>query len=340
MNKKIFLSAIVGVFLLSGCYTIKIEAPFKQEMFLQPRVDEQPLVKKTKVLYALYGLVPLNPNSTAVIMQKNNLNCEEVSFKYYYGIDDYIINALLNIPPIPTTVYARTLEIRGKTKKETELPVERPRKETEPPVERQISKWPIPRWDIAWFYNFGSMDMPELNSYLRDVFGSSLEKFSKNSSYGIEIEHPFLTDRDFVTLGGLQYFYLESQASGTDNEVFLYKTNLSAVLLSVGAREWLGNYFAYYGKFYAGYGWAGLTVPIPDLHLQSETLQGSNVISKLLMGIQFRPFKWGIIDLNVHYLFATIPELKWNDYTLQAGTRKVADDFSGWGLGLGLRYVF
>jgi len=112
--KKCLLVGLLGLLVLVGCATIKVESPQGQKIALQSDVDSQPLVKKTKVWYALYGLVPISPNSTAVIMQKNNLNLRKASFKAYFGFDDYLVGAftgLLTIQPLTLEIYG--VENRG-----------------------------------------------------------------------------------------------------------------------------------------------------------------------------------------------------------------------------------
>ncbi|MBN1621332.1 MAG: hypothetical protein JW871_01930 [Endomicrobiales bacterium] len=92
-----------------GCATVKVEAPMDKTIVLQPNVEGQTKLMRKKVWYFLYGLVPLNSNSTASMVQEMDIN--EMSVRTFYGFDDGLITFILNL--IPTTINVKTVEIRG-----------------------------------------------------------------------------------------------------------------------------------------------------------------------------------------------------------------------------------
>jgi hypothetical protein len=105
---KLVCLMLCASLLLVGCATIKVESPKGQNIVLQPSFESQPVVAKKKVWYALWGLVPINSNSTADMVRDQNLT--EMSVATWYGVDDFLISYVLGF----VTIGTKSVEIRGK----------------------------------------------------------------------------------------------------------------------------------------------------------------------------------------------------------------------------------
>lgn len=110
MYKKIVALFTAGIFAVGvvGCATVQVEAPAGSDIKLAPVNSTPTRVVKKRVFYALWGLVPITPNSTAPML--NGQSAKEVKIKTYEDPIDYIITAVLGI----VTITSRTVEIQMK----------------------------------------------------------------------------------------------------------------------------------------------------------------------------------------------------------------------------------
>ncbi len=107
-KKAVSLALVVALSLgLVGCATVQVEAPRGTDIKLSTEntTTYKRIVKK-RVFYALWGLVPLTPNSTASMV--NPRTTHEIKVKSYYNVVDYVISAVLGI----VTITSRTVEIQ------------------------------------------------------------------------------------------------------------------------------------------------------------------------------------------------------------------------------------
>ena len=107
-KKAVSLALIVALSLgLVGCATVQVEAPGGTEIKLatEDTTTYKRIVKK-RVFYALWGLVPLTPNSTASMV--NPRTTHEIKVKSYYNVVDFLISAVLGT----ITITSRTVEIQ------------------------------------------------------------------------------------------------------------------------------------------------------------------------------------------------------------------------------------
>lgn len=109
MYKKVvsFVLATVMTLGLVGCATVKVEAPYGTYIKLSTEntATYKRIVKK-RVFYALWGLVPLTPNSTAYMV--NPKTTHEMKVKSYYDVVDYLISAVLGV----VSITSRSVEIQ------------------------------------------------------------------------------------------------------------------------------------------------------------------------------------------------------------------------------------
>ena len=96
-----------------GCATVKVEAPPKTKIVLLGEFEGSDYVIKKRVFYALWGLVPLTPNSTAEMLPAGT-EIEAIKVKTYYDVVDFLISYVLG----SLTIHSRTVEIEVKKKAE------------------------------------------------------------------------------------------------------------------------------------------------------------------------------------------------------------------------------
>ena len=107
--KKFYL--LLTVCLLSlGCFSIKYSLPSETQSLKENQKAEGK--RKFKVWYFAYGLVPLNDNYVARMVEETNLQAVRVKTKM--GLDDIFISLFSSwFTVIPTTV-----EVEGNGEKE------------------------------------------------------------------------------------------------------------------------------------------------------------------------------------------------------------------------------
>jgi len=96
-----------------GCATVKVEAPQKTKIVLLEEFEGSDYVIKKRVFYALWGLVPLTPNSTAEMLPAGT-EIEAIKVKTYYDVVDFLISYVLG----SFTIHSKTVEIEVKKKTE------------------------------------------------------------------------------------------------------------------------------------------------------------------------------------------------------------------------------
>ena len=93
--------------IISGCYTVKIEAPPGSVIKILPSMQSAPPVMKYRVWYAFWGSVPLSEVSTAPKLQGKKLSA--VAIKTEFEFVDFVVDIFLGLIGIGV----RTVEING-----------------------------------------------------------------------------------------------------------------------------------------------------------------------------------------------------------------------------------
>ena len=95
MKQVLLLTVLVGLCLsvLPGCAAVYVNAPPGRDVRLIAEGESIQSKQTVRAWYLLWGLVPLNDNSTAARISNNNLT--GVRVREYYGPVDVIISALL-----------------------------------------------------------------------------------------------------------------------------------------------------------------------------------------------------------------------------------------------------
>ncbi len=98
---------VVGLALvmLCGCATIKVESPANSKVYLGTNAEQGSVVAKKHVFYALWGLLPISDNSTAMMISGQ----KEVTVKTYRDVADFLISAVLGI----VSVTSHSVEVRS-----------------------------------------------------------------------------------------------------------------------------------------------------------------------------------------------------------------------------------
>jgi hypothetical protein len=110
MKKLITLICIISLLFLTSCYTIRVLSDADRPITLASQTESLPFKTQYRVWYVLWGLVPINDNTTNKILRETKLRKVRVTTKRTFV--DYLISAVLNIF-IPTTITTWTVEIEG-----------------------------------------------------------------------------------------------------------------------------------------------------------------------------------------------------------------------------------
>ena len=110
MRKLLLVGIILSGLLVTGCATVRIEAPTGKKIQLVSDVEPVNYTAKKRVFYALWGLVPITNNSTAPMLEGKNI--DKVRVKTYYDVVDFLITAVLG----NFTITSQTVEINAHVK--------------------------------------------------------------------------------------------------------------------------------------------------------------------------------------------------------------------------------
>ena len=105
-NMKITVFLIICA-LLCSCGTVKVESPMGSGFDLSSEASMGDVYIKKRVFYALWGLVPLNSNTTVTMLE--GVEAEQIKVKTYTGFLDFVLSTLTCI----TSVVCKTVEIEA-----------------------------------------------------------------------------------------------------------------------------------------------------------------------------------------------------------------------------------
>jgi hypothetical protein len=107
MKKQLIALCCAGI-LLSGCATMRIEAPVGGNVTLAPNYASQTQLVRKRVFFALWGLIPISDNSSAAMLATTN--AKNVSVSTYYDPLDVVISLIGGL----ASIHSQTIEVRGK----------------------------------------------------------------------------------------------------------------------------------------------------------------------------------------------------------------------------------
>lgn len=110
MKKLITLLCIMSLLFLTSCYTVRVLSDVDREIVLASKTESLPYKETYRVWYALWGLVPINDNTTNKILKETKVKRVRITTKM--SIVDYLISLVLN-SLIPTSIVTWTIEIEG-----------------------------------------------------------------------------------------------------------------------------------------------------------------------------------------------------------------------------------
>lgn len=110
MKNLIIVLCIASLFLTTSCYTVKILSDAERPISLASSTENLPYKETYRVWYALWGLVPINDNTTNKILKETRIKKVRITTKM--SLIDWVISFVLNAV-IPTTIATWTVEIEG-----------------------------------------------------------------------------------------------------------------------------------------------------------------------------------------------------------------------------------
>lgn len=105
MFKKIVF--LISLMFVCGCASIIIESPSHMKVITATANSNPEKVYRQRTWFILYGLIPLNENSSAYVIEEHDLHY--VKTRVYYRWDDILLSLLTS----PFTIYRKTIEVRG-----------------------------------------------------------------------------------------------------------------------------------------------------------------------------------------------------------------------------------
>jgi len=102
---KMFMVALL--MFVCGCASVVIESPSHMRVIMAPANSNPEKVYRQRVWFIFYGLIPLNDNSSAYMIEEHGLHY--VKTRVYYRWDDILLSILTS----PFTIYRETIEVRG-----------------------------------------------------------------------------------------------------------------------------------------------------------------------------------------------------------------------------------
>jgi hypothetical protein len=102
MKNSIRVIALASLMMLclSGCYSVKMVAPPGKNITLAPETEQLPYKTQKRNWYILFGLIPLNDNTTRQVIDQNNLYKVRVESKHTFL--DYVISAFTGFVTVTT----------------------------------------------------------------------------------------------------------------------------------------------------------------------------------------------------------------------------------------------
>ncbi|MCX7957147.1 MAG: hypothetical protein N2643_04560 [Endomicrobia bacterium] len=107
MKNLIIVLCIISLFLMTGCYTVRIFSDTEKQITIASRSENLPFKETYRVWYALWGLVPINDNSINHILSTSKVKKVRITTKM--GLIDWILSSILGYISIVTW----TVEIEG-----------------------------------------------------------------------------------------------------------------------------------------------------------------------------------------------------------------------------------
>lgn len=104
--RKLIVVAVLATFAM-GCYTMKAVGPAGRQLTTLAETDEATFKKNIRVWYALWGLVPISNNSSAQVIQKNDLKNVRITTKHTF--EDGLIGLITGL----VTIMPMTMVIEG-----------------------------------------------------------------------------------------------------------------------------------------------------------------------------------------------------------------------------------
>ncbi|MCG3155432.1 MAG: hypothetical protein DKINENOH_02038 [bacterium] len=104
--RKLILVALLATFAM-GCYTMKAVAPAGQQLSTLAETDGATFKKNVRVWYALWGLAPISNNSSAQVIQENNLKNVRITTKHTF------VDGLIGVVTGLVTIVPTTMVIEG-----------------------------------------------------------------------------------------------------------------------------------------------------------------------------------------------------------------------------------